>query len=736
MRSLFLAVGIVAAPFCTAVAAPQIKQPDCHALEAWGAKVNNETYNVAPRLTLPKAFDDAEMVPLWGVGVLSWTPEDLQAANQLLTKCYGEAGKRRDGAAAGALANGNRALQGLVPRTNAVLQKAKVDAEPVKKQIDALPNSAELDRALGVLVQANPAAPDGNAYQGLPREVVEPVFHLAQIVLNLGSSERETIYASFTQRRTQIEAGLSADAEKAIAGAPADAGGIIAIMQARQRALSLSDAALKGKLVQSADQRLKEGRDALRQAKPAVWVPPDCLDLYRWATAPNAGVAVNVGDRGAIQTVFLDERVVPVFGLALGQWSDQDVANFKALRIACQSEAQAQAAVPGNTGPNAPELVQLAGKARWLDNSDRPVADTRTLLAAQHKGQEALSAALEKVKAMPDNSSAVAALGQLAADPSLQALSGADRTALTNAVNAKLQAIGAQAANAATKGLDDIKVASYEDLDKLWAYGAQSVATIPDPRNRQVFIDRFTHSLQEAAAGLGKGQADAKPASLASVAQVNLKLLQMNTAPLGVKQTPAFQAYVRAVEASRDQMARSARAQACTDLAGSVGAGSDAAQPLWNGREAITLGEFLCEAGEHGTVNSYAGPGMFSKTLTVKVTPLRTQILTISLHNVEVQAGKPMLVGFEIKDAAQAGGQAVAAGQPGYSPTPNGPITVEGWEIFIPNVVGMSGLEDEACMKMINDPAPDKFAPAGKVFYLNCWKVDSVRGHVAHAKGW
>ncbi len=173
-RILLMVVVALACSFGTAFAAPKIQQPACAALEAWAAQVNAETFNVAPRLQLPKAFDDSRMIPLFGASVLSWTPEDLSSANQTLTQCYAEAGKRRDAAAAGALANANRSLQGLLPRVNATLQKAKTDADGLAQQIAALPDSPNLDRGLAALLRSNPAQPDVTPYRGLPREIGDP----------------------------------------------------------------------------------------------------------------------------------------------------------------------------------------------------------------------------------------------------------------------------------------------------------------------------------------------------------------------------------------------------------------------------------------------------------------------------------------------------------------------------------------------------------------------------------
>lgn len=245
----------------------------------------------------------------------------------------------------------------------------------------------------------------------------------------------------------------------------------------------------------------------------------------------------------------------------------------------------------------------------------------------------------------------------------------------------------------------------------------------------------MTRKLQEAAAQLGaqaKTSSDAKAATLASVAEANIKILKLQSAPFGVANSPAFHAYLLALEAGRDVLAKSARAKACANFDSSIGAGGAAKQGLWDGREAMPLGEFLCEAAEHGTVNSYSGPGIFSSTTTIKVTPTESQMFTILMHKVEVQAGHPMLVGYEIQDAAQAQANGpVPTGKRGYSLIPNGPITVEGWEMFLPNIIGYGGTEDRTCMKLIRDPAPDKLAVAAKLFYLHCWTYPSVLDRLA-----
>jgi hypothetical protein len=356
------------------------------------------------------------------------------------------------------------------------------------------------------------------------------------------------------------------------------------------------------------------------------------------------------------------------------------------------------------------------------------------VMVAYHKAQVAMTADIAKIQALPDVMNSMVQMAQIVNDPALAALTQDDRNKVITVINTKRAAIAAQATDAAIKGLAGVKLASLGDLKNLFAYAAQTMPTIPDPRGQQAFRDAFNQTIQEATNRLlpdFKAKLASTPATLSGVADANMTLLQLETASPQVANTPAYQTYFKAMQESRDAQAASARQHACADFASSVGvSSSDSGQPLWDGHSGTTLGEFLCEIDEHGTVNSYSGPGMLSSTSTLKVTPFKSQMFTVSLHKVEVQAGKTMLVGYDIKDAAQASGQA-PAGTGNYSATPNGPVTVEGWEIFVPNVIGLNGSEPEECMKTIDSPNPDSLAPAAKVFWLHCWTLDEVRVHEA-----
>ena len=337
-----------------AMAAPKIKQPSCDALATWGAHVNAENYNVAPRLQLPKALEDAQVVPLFGASVLTWTPEDLQSANQILTKCWNEARARRDGTAANEFVNANRALQGLVPRVNATLHKATADAEPLEQKLAGLPDSPALDRGLAAFLKINPAQPDVGPLRMLPPEIADPLIRLAaQVLPVLANDQREKLFKALGDRHAKMQAGIASAAEKSIASAAEDADGVVALIAAGPQIAAVDDANARAQLQKAAGEKSQKIRAALRQAKPAVWVPPDCLDLYRWSSAPDAGSAVNVGDRQEGRLRFGRVFDVPV-----------DAGAIEAgLRQAIDSGRAAPGSAGYPAGPAAPRIVEAL--ASW-----------------------------------------------------------------------------------------------------------------------------------------------------------------------------------------------------------------------------------------------------------------------------------------------------------------------------------------------------------------------------------
>jgi len=721
MRNFSSLVASFVFPFLTFppdLQAAQIKPPTCDVLTIWAARVNTENFNVAPRLALPKAFQDADLVPVFGVTATAWSQEDVQAVSQALVVCYQEAGKQHDQASIAALANANRALAGLLPRTNAALQKAKTDADTISKQLDALPASADLGRGIDAVLKGNPAAPDLNALRGLPREVAEPVWKLAQTVGFMGDADRAALWQALEARRHAIEASLIDTATKQIAAAPADADGIVTLTEIRQHVTELGDPDAKAKLSQAADGRATAIRAALRQSKPPVWVPPTCLELYRWSAAPGAATSTVLGRR-AVVTGLLDERTVPLFGISAADWTDQDIARFKTLRGICRTISLPQQGTPP---ADTAELIQTANRGRWIDGADQQIADARMGVTDYRKARQDLVALRTKLDALPNITGSILNLAVLANDPLLATVTQDDRVAFNNAINAKRAEIGKAMADAAVKGLDGIKIASMTDLAKLFAYASQTLPTIPDQQGQQAFAVAFNHTLDETTKRLlpeFTKQLDATPATADGLAQV--KAAEGALGDGG--RVAAFKPFHDAAQARHEAIVKSVHDTACAGLLSGLGVGSDASQDIWDGERGMKFGDFICGLAEHGvTVSSYSGAGMFSGTSTMKLTPLLESMETVSLHKAEVKAGQSMLVGFKIVDAT--GQQISILGATGDAKG-EAAVSVFGWEMYSRQAKGDSPNVIEGCRQVMASPA-GKLTPGNTLFWLHCGTLPAV----------
>lgn len=725
MRRLLWLTAILAFSSGQALAAPQIRVPACDVITLWAARVTNDSYNVAPRMALPKAFQDADLVPVFGVSALAWKQDDIQAASQALVTCYQDAAKRRDQAAAGALANANRALLGLLPRVNAALQKARTDADTIGKELDAMPASAELGRGIDILLKENPGQPDLNAVRGLPRNIADPIWRLAQVVMNLSDADRAALWQALDKRRTAIEASLTDDATKQIAAASGDADGLITLTDLRLRVAAFGDPDKKAKLLHAIDERAKTIRDALQQAKPPVWVPPSCLELYRWSGAPGAATATPLGRR-ALVTAFLDQRVIPVFGLPVGDWTDNDIARFRTLRTICHTASLPQ---PGAVSPETAELIQTAIRGRWIDNADQQIADARTSLLEYRKAQQDLAALRAQMDALPNTAASILNLAVLANSPALAAVSQDDRIAFSSAINQKRAAIGAAAADAAVKGLDNIKVASTTDLAKLFAYANQTMPMIPDQHGQQMFAAAFNQNLETVTKRLLPDyttQLDAAPATAAGLVQV--KAADASLGDGG--RVAAFRPFHDAAHARYDAIVKSVHDHACADLLTSLNVGSNASQDVWDGDKGMKLGDFICGLAEHGvTVNSYSAAGMFSSTSTLKLTPIMESIEIVSMHKTDVKAGQSMLVGYKIVDAN--GQQISIIGATGDA-SGEAAVSIMGWEFYSRQATGDSPNVVEGC-KPIMTASPEKLGPGETLFRLHCGTLPAVLRAIAAA---
>jgi hypothetical protein len=691
-----------------AMAAPQITVPACDGLTTWAATVDPaDTYAVAPALPLPKALADEALLPVFGVTALAWTAEDIKAASGAMVACYKEAKGRGDKPAMDALGVANAVVAKTLGKTLAAVAKARGAVESQRPPIAALPDTAELDRGLAALVGTDPAAPNLQAAAGVPREVIGPLAYIAKFLPYLPDGDRDQLFAELSDRRTAIQTATSQALDAEIATAPADADGVIALLQVRQRIAGMAAGEATAAVDGKAAARIAEIQAVLRQATPAAWVPPDCTDLYRWSGGADAQQGVALGSQST-HAAFLDERVVPVFGLSIGAWSDQDVARFQALRAACQATWRGMpgAQAVANPPADAPELLQLASKGAWIDTADAQIAQARTTIQAYAAALEALAAAEAQVAALPDTPQSLGPLQMLAADPAQNTVDEARRQSFQAMVKAKRDGINAQAMTAAMDGLAQVEVAELGDLVKLIVYWNTAAPTIADPYDQQRFSQAAEEKLIAATEVLlpaFKARLEEMPATLAGFGQTRGAVTEL-TGVTDTEEVPAFQAMHAAIDDRSLAIVDTMRQENCAALLDQLEIGADDAERLvWDGQSGRKLGIFVCDLTESGSpVHEYAADGMFSDEMTLKATLALGGLQTLSLHEAEVAQGQEMLVGFKLADANQ-----------------EQPISVQDWAMFTAMATGGRFVTPEECQQVMGK-AEDQLSLDDRMMGVDC----------------
>ena len=702
----------------TALAATKLEIPACDAgLNAWAASVNpNQTYNIAPSLLLPMALGDDAVVPVFGAGVLSWSSEDIKAVSAALVACYQAAGKRRDAPTMNTLKTANAAVAGTLAKTAAWLDRVRAEVVKQKAAIDALPNSIELDKALGALVDADPAKPNLEPTRGLPNEINAPVWAIAKVLPTMPDAEREALMTSLSERRTAIQAGSAGDIGNVVATAPSTADGVIAIMEARQGIARTT----KNEALTAADEaaaaRADEIRASLRQAQPATWIPPDCADLYRWSGADGARSSVQLGNRST-SAVFSDERMVPVFGTSIGAWSEEDFVRFHKLRAVCQATWRSLpgAAAVSNPPQDAPELVKLASKGAWIDNADAQIQQAAPIVRDYSAALTALAAVQSQVEALPDTPQSLPQLRQLASDPSLQGVDEPRRQAFRAAVLAKQNAIGTKAAEAAIAGLGKVQVDAMGDLVKLVVYGNEAMATIPDAAGQQRFLQDYQQAMAAAVAKVlpeFRASLDKMPATFSGLQQVRTAVPDLT----GVTQSegsPAFAGFHEATFNRTKTIIDTMRKDNCARLLKELKLQGSAAEELvWDGKQGKPLGDFACGLTESGlAVTGYDKGGLISGDPTLKVMMGLGGLQTMTLHKAEVANGQKMLLGYKIADANQ-----------------EKTISVQEWTIFAASSSGGRFVTKETCEPVFAKPE-EKLSAEERMIGVDCM-IEVINGNM------
>lgn len=691
-RGLGASILALAAAFVppAAIAAPQITVPACDGLTSWAATVDPaDTYPIAPALPLPKALTDERLVPVFGQPPLAWTGEDIKAASGALTACYREAKKAGDKPGMAALAVANAAVAKTLAKSLVAVAKARQTIDAQRASLVGLPDSTELDRGLAALLQVDPAAPNLQAASGLPREIVGPLGYIAKFLPYFPDTDREELFAGFAERRASIQAAAIETLTAELAAAPATADGLIVLLQLRQRIGAMAPSDALSAVDSQAAARTDEIRTALLQASSTAWVPPDCSTLYGWSGAADAQQTVGLGNQ-ATQTAFLDERVVPVFGISVGSWGDEDIARFQTLRATCQATWRGMpgAAAIGSLPADSPDLLKRAAAGAWIDTADQQVVQARGVIQAYTTNLEALAALEGQIAALPDTPASLVQLFQMQNEPAQHGVDDARRQAFQAAIAAKRDAINAGAMTAAMDGLQTIEVAGLADLVKLVTYANTTVMNLPDPNAQQRFYQAVEIALQQKADALlpdFKARLAEMPDSLAGFAQVRTAAFDL-TGVSGTEEAPAFHAMHAAIDERSLAIIQTMRIKNCAALLEELDMDEDAAEQLvWDGDAGTELGAFVCGLTESGSpVHEYDGGGMFSGEQTLKATLALGGLQTLWLHEAEVAQGKEMLAGFKMADANQ-----------------ERPISVQEWAMFAAMSTGGRFVTPEMCQPIM-----------------------------------
>lgn len=676
----------------TALAAPQITVPDCEALKAWSATIDPaDTYTIAPALPLPKALGDERLAPVFGTPALAWTTDDIKAAINAVSACTNAARKAKDKPAMETFAVGKSTLTALT-KVLGQTAKAQLDIAAQQAAIDALPDSPELDRALGALLSVDPAEPRLDSIAGLPRDVVGPVRAITKALPHLPDGHRERLFGALADRRTAMQAGMNQSLEEEIAAAPADADGVIALAQIRQRIAAMAASDTLAGLDQEAAARADQIRATLRQATPAAWVPADCTELYLWAVDPDARQRITLGNQGTY-ALFLDERVVPVFGLSLGAWTDQDMARYQTLRATCEATWRAlpAAATTPDLPADAQELLKAAAQGSWIDGADQQVAQARSVIQAYNAALEALAASEAQIASLPDTADSLGALRQLANDPAQHGVDEARRQSFQATVAAKESAINAQAMTAVMDGLAEVQVATLPDLVNLLAYRNEAVMGIADPSDQRRFFEAVEQAALEATERLlpeFRAKLADMPATFAGFRQTRTAVADL-TGVTGTESAPSFRSFHDAADARAAEIAAAMREENCSALLDHLDIDEDAADQLvWDGDKGTKFGIFVCNLAASGNpVHEYDAGGLFSSEQTLKATLGFDGLQTLSLHEAEVAHGVDMLVGFKMRDANE-----------------DRPIGVEEWATFVSMTTGGQFVTPEMCEGVLQKP--------------------------------
>lgn len=631
--------------------------PDCDALREWSASADarDTSYALTPRLGLPGWFAPAASSTVFGLAAADWSAQQVDAVQAGLTECQRGASKAKERELAATFKAATGSLRSLEKAHKAV-EKARAAVQGHLAELAALQSSAEVARATAAVAAADPARPQ--AIRGLARELAGPVGGLLKALPDLPAADHQALVVELGRISNGAWDAVAAALDDELDAAGDGVEGLLALQAARLGALENSVEPRIAERVARADASIAQRREALA-AVAGAWVPPTCEALYAWSGAADARERLALGTQSSYR-LFDQAASAPVFGKALVDWTDADLADFATLRGLCAREWRLQLdSVPGRrldqVGDDAPELLRAARSGNWIDGADAVVAQGRERLQAHRDATAALAEALATAAGLPPEPASLGRLTELAGLPAQQGLDGEARRAYQEAIRARRDALARALVTDVIKGADALPVKTLADLPQLWAYGAESARKLADrevlARLQPAWELAITRHLDRLQPEFERRLAD-MPVTLEGMAQA-WESVGTLTGAADAHQQKAFTAYrfaagnrVRAIhDALKTRYCDAERDRLGLD-------GGDGRQRVWDGGQGLALGEVACLMAAAGNpISEYDGPGLLSKAQHFKSDLSGYGYHTVELHKAEVAPGSEMLLGHRLVDA-------------------------------------------------------------------------------------
>lgn len=653
---------VIAGLFLAApAAADDFAVPSCDELLAWAEGYDvDQAWTMNAETSIPNIFAPEVTAEVFATPVLDWGRADVKGLNRSLARCAKKARRAKDMAANDTLGNVRTLLNREVRRPISRLERARPEVAREAEALLGLPATPGVYKALSEIRGPEGAPPDPRALRNSRGPETRPFRRLVKQLRFLPDEEYRELAERFAARREDVQAEFVEALVADLAEMPESNDGLLQIRERLQELEQNFGADLTAEqrraIEEAAESRQAEIAAALGQSEggtetagaQAPIALPECEELLRWAAQTDWNDTLATPG-GYVPMVLMDERMVPLFGKSLREWSEVDFASYRRLKDHCFEVAK--------TAPQGSELQALfKGRGRYANDLGIKMPSYQKPLGQYHELRQALARAEARIANAPEGPEGLRELNQVLRDPGLRAARYQERTRLQQEISARRLEIAA-----AVLKPDIQKLAAFEaTLDNLKALPAFR----RDVQARHAtYLSRQELQRFEAAYALHYGRiaSKARPEFEAFLASVpaNAEGLEQIEAELSALQSgdgasfSILRPYTAKAHA-RTQQIREEIAQAhCDELVAGTGlAEADAERPVLISSGTVPLRDLLCalDSADH-QVHSFAPAEEAQDAFSLKITPKRGVYQTITLHEAEVGPDQRALVGLSVADA-------------------------------------------------------------------------------------